>query len=103
MAKRGLAAALHSGDAAYQALPDYFLGRLTTALQGLLDAAAAAGAVRADVKASELLVAGARLAVPARNDDSAQARRMVALLVDGLRYGATTPAKASSSFVPSGD
>jgi AcrR family transcriptional regulator len=95
MAKRGLAAALHSGNSAYQSLPDYFLSRLTSALQSLLDAAAAAGVVRADIEASELVLAGARLAMPASDGDSAQGRRMVALLVDGLRYGAvmsaTTP------------
>jgi AcrR family transcriptional regulator len=92
MAKRGLAAALHSGNPAYQSLPDYFQDRLMPALRGLLDAAAAAGAVRPDVEAGELLSAGARLAMD--DGDSAQARRMVALLVDGLRYGAVPPMKA---------
>jgi hypothetical protein len=47
-----------------------------------------AGAVRADVDAGELLLAAARLATPASEGDVAQARRMVALLVDGLRHGA---------------
>lgn len=91
MAKRGLAAALHSGDPAYLSLPDYFLGRLAPALQRLLDAAAAAGAVRTDIEAGDLLLAAARLA---NDGDAAQARRMIALLVDGLRYGAGSPAKA---------
>jgi AcrR family transcriptional regulator len=95
MAKRGLAAALHSRNPAYQSLPDYFLSRLTSALQSLLDAAAAAGVVRADIEASELVLAGARLAMPASDGDSAQGRRMVALLVDGLRYGAVMSAKMS--------
>lgn len=90
--KRGLGAALHSGDPAYQSLPDYFLGRLTPALQNLLDAAVAAGVVRADINARELLLAGARLAVPASDGDITQARRMVGLLVDGLRYGAVRSA-----------
>ena len=93
--KRGLGPALHSGDPAYQALPDYVLGQLTPALRGLLDAAAAAGIIRADVDASELLFAALRLAMPASTGDIAQARRMVALLVDGLRYGASGPANAS--------
>lgn len=87
--KRGLGPALHSGDPAYQALPDYVLGQLTPALRGLLDAAAAAGIVRADVDASELLLAALRLAAPASDGNTAQAQRMVALLVDGLRYGAS--------------
>jgi AcrR family transcriptional regulator len=95
MTKRGLAAALHSGDPAYQSLPDYFLSHLTPALQSLLDGAVTAGAARADVNAGELLLASARLAALASKDDSAQARRMVALLVDGLRYRAETGAVAS--------
>ncbi len=94
--KRGLGAALHSGDPAYQSLPDYVLGQLTPTLRGLLDAAAAAGAIRAEVDADELLLAGLRLAMPASDGDTAQARRMVALLIDGLRYGASAPAKTVS-------
>jgi AcrR family transcriptional regulator len=89
--KRGLAAALHSGNPAYQSLPDYVLSRLTPALQGLLDAAAAAGTIRTDVDASELLLAGMRVAAPASDGDIAQARRMVALMVDGVRFGAAAP------------
>ncbi|MEJ1966334.1 MAG: helix-turn-helix domain-containing protein [Gammaproteobacteria bacterium] len=91
--KRGLATALHSGNSTYQSLPEYFLTHLTPALKNLLDAARAAGAIRAGVDAGELLLAGARLATPASEGDAAQARRMVALLVDGLRYGAGVPAK----------
>ncbi|WP_240320678.1 TetR/AcrR family transcriptional regulator [Sphingomonas crusticola] len=86
--KRGLGAALHSGDPAYQALPDYVLGQLTPALAHLLDAAASAGAIRPGVDAGELLLATLRLAAPASDGDAAQARRMVVLLVDGLRFQA---------------
>ena len=82
--KRGLAAALHAGGSAYQALPDYFSQRLTPALKSLLDAAISAKAIRAGVDAHELLMAGARLATPAAEGDLPQARRMVALLTDGL-------------------
>ena len=46
-AKRGLAQALHSGDPAFQALPDYFRQNFEPALAGLLDAAVKAGAVGA--------------------------------------------------------
>jgi AcrR family transcriptional regulator len=88
-AKRGLAAALHSGDPAYDTLPSYFQKRLRPALQTLLEAAAAAGEMRADVKPDDLLRAVASLSAPAHSGDPAQARRMVALLVDGLRYGAS--------------
>jgi AcrR family transcriptional regulator len=87
-AKRGLAAALHSGDPAYEPLPAYFQKRLRPALKTLLDAAASAGEVRAGVQPGELLSAVASLSAPAHGGDRAHPRRMVALLVDGLRYGA---------------
>ncbi|MFJ3379145.1 TetR/AcrR family transcriptional regulator [Curtobacterium sp. NPDC090217] len=85
--KRGLASALHSGDPAFEALPDYFLGRLGDALTGLLDAAAAAGTIRADVDARQLLHAVANLCHGAPTPE--QSQLMVGLLVDGLRYRAT--------------
>ncbi|PZM15039.1 hypothetical protein CPY51_08305 [Rhizobium tubonense] len=43
------------------------------------------GAIRDDVEAGDLLNAGMRPATPSIDGDTAQARRMVALLVDGLR------------------
>ncbi len=86
--KRGLAAALHSGDPAYRALPGYFNSRLLPALKGLLDTAVKAGAVRSGVDAEELLHAVANLCRGPQDKEPAYTRRMVALLVDGLRYGA---------------
>lgn len=85
--KRGLAAALHSGDPAYQALPAYFDAHLRPALQSLLDAAVAAGQVRDDIDPVELLRAVGNLCLSAREDRLETARRMVTLLVDGMRYG----------------
>jgi AcrR family transcriptional regulator len=85
-AKRGLAKALHSGDPAFDNLPGYFDERLRPALRGLLKAAA--GQVRADVDADELLGAVASLCMSSHNAGPGRAERMVALLVDGLRYGA---------------
>ena len=97
-AKRGLAAALYSGDPAYDTVPFYFRKRLRPALQILLEAAAAAGEVRAGVEPDDLLRAVSSLCAPAgHNSDPAQARRMVALLADGFRYGAKAPRKHSSS------
>ena len=87
-AKRGLAQALHSGDPAFDNLPGYFDQRLRPALRALLEAAIAAGEVRADVDADELLGAAASLCMSAHNTGPGRAERMVALLVDGLRYGA---------------
>lgn len=89
--KRGLAAALHSGDPAYSALPGYFNQRLLPALKTLLDTAVAAGVVRPGVEAEDLLRAVATLCHGPHGDEPLYARRMVALLVDGLRYGASTP------------
>jgi AcrR family transcriptional regulator len=89
--KRGLAAALHSGDPAYSALPGYFNKRLLPALKTLLDAAVAAGVVRPGIEAEDLLRAVATLCHGPHGDEPVYARRMVALLVDGLRYGASTP------------
>jgi AcrR family transcriptional regulator len=83
--KRGLAGALHSGDPAFEALPAYFQQHLGPALTMLLDAAAAAGAMRPGVDANDLLRAVANLC-HAGGDDGGQ--RMVDLLIDGLRYGA---------------
>jgi AcrR family transcriptional regulator len=90
-AKRGLAAALHSGDPAYNSLPAYFQQRLRPALQTLLEAAAAAGKVRGGVEPYDLLRAVASLCTPAHDVGPDHARRMVDLLIDGLRYGAIAP------------
>jgi len=87
-AKRGLAAALHSGDPAYEALPAYFDKRLRPALESLLAAAAAAGEIRSGVEPNDLLRAVASLCTSANDVGADHPRRMVALLVDGLRYGA---------------
>ncbi len=86
--KRGLATALHSGNPAFEPLPAYFQKRLMPAFRTLLDAAVAAGEVRADVDADDLLSAVANLSRQADDDGTARAQRMVALLIDGLRYGA---------------
>ena len=85
--KRGLAAALHSGDPAYDALPGYFKKRLRPALNTLLDAAIAADLVRGGADADDLLRAVAHLC---RGSEPAYARKMVELLLDGLRYRAGT-------------
>jgi AcrR family transcriptional regulator len=86
--KRGLATALHSGDPAFDALPGYFFERLEPALGSLLDAAAATGEIRADISARDLLHAVALLCTPIADEGTAYSQRMVALLIDGLRYAA---------------
>jgi len=81
-AKRGLSAALHSGDPAFEPLPLYFEGRFEPALGALLDAAVATGEVRAAMTPIELLHTLSRLATP----DQEYTERVIDLLLDGLRY-----------------
>ncbi|MDR3527549.1 MAG: TetR/AcrR family transcriptional regulator [Rhizomicrobium sp.] len=86
--KRGLAPALHSGNPAFEGLRDYFEQRLQPALRNLLDAAAVAGEVRGDIDPDDLLRAVGSLGMRSGDDGPEHTQRMVALLVDGLRYGA---------------
>jgi AcrR family transcriptional regulator len=81
--KRGLATALHSDDPAYESLSAYFEDRLVPPLQRLLRAAG--HEIRADMSAAELLRAVALLCAPAASGDFAQTRRMVTVLLNGLR------------------
>ena len=69
------------------ALPGYFMQRLGPALGALLEAATATGEIRADISAKDLLHAVAHLCLPVADQGVADSQRMVALLVDGLRYG----------------
>ncbi|SEP47794.1 TetR/AcrR family transcriptional regulator [Amycolatopsis saalfeldensis] len=83
--KRGLAAAMHSGNPAFDALPGYFMQRLEPTLGALLAAAAETGEIRADASAKDLLNAIALLCQPIRGEEFTYNQRMVTLLVDGLR------------------
>jgi hypothetical protein len=76
------------------ALPAYFREQLEPALQALLARAALAGEVRADIDAYELLRAVGNLSVPDREVAAGHTQRMVALLIDGLRYGVPGPRRA---------
>jgi AcrR family transcriptional regulator len=87
--KRGLASALHSGDPAFAGLPGYFLQRLGPALAALLDAAVANGTVRDDISAEDLLHAITQLSQPVPGRGSGHDQHIVAVLIDGLRCGAT--------------
>jgi len=79
--KRGFSSALHSGDPAYQPLPGQFLGVLAPRVQRILDAGAADGTIRADVRAEDLINALARLADSSGDGTSGQ---MTGVLLDGL-------------------
>jgi AcrR family transcriptional regulator len=89
--KRGMADALRaviaSGGNPYAQSRD----RLTAAITTLLHAGATAGTIRSDIEPGDVLasLSGVSLAAgePAQRD---QARRLLDLLMDGLRYRATT-------------
>ena len=79
------AAALQSDRARFETLHAYFLDRLVPVCARLLDAAAAAGEIRPDVDAYGLMRAIGNLCVGVDGDSRYDARRMVGLLIGGLR------------------
>jgi AcrR family transcriptional regulator len=83
--KHGLAAALQSDDAAFQSLHAYFLDRLVPVCAELLDAALKAGEIRPGIGAFELMFGVGNLCIGAGKDPRYDARRLVGLLVTGLR------------------
>jgi len=95
-AKRGLAPALHSGNPTFEPLRAHFEQRVRPALRMLVESAAAAGDVRRDVDPDDILRAVSSLCMSAHDDRPGHAERMVALLVDGLRYGANLSANGPS-------
>ncbi|WP_436799010.1 TetR/AcrR family transcriptional regulator [Micromonospora fulviviridis] len=83
--KHGLAEALQSDAAAFQTLHAYFLDRLVPVCDQLLDAAVAAGEIRPETDAYGLLRGVGNLCIGAGNDPRYDARRLVQLLIAGLR------------------
>jgi AcrR family transcriptional regulator len=83
--KHGLATALQSDNARFETLHAYFLDRLLPVCARLLDAAAAAGEIRPDVDAYGLLRGIGNLCAGADGDSRYDARRLVGLLIAGLR------------------
>ncbi|MGW4027584.1 TetR/AcrR family transcriptional regulator, partial [Streptomyces sp. NPDC005009] len=83
--KHGLAAVLHSDEAGFDALHTYFLDRLVPVCTQLLEAAAAAGEIRSDIDAYTLMRGVGNLCIGAESDPRYDARRLVGLLVAGLR------------------
>ena len=82
--KTGLASALHSGDPAYDDLPQHLLDRLEPAAQTLLARAVDVGCVRADITAREVLTTVALLCHPVPGEPPSFTRRMVQIFTDGL-------------------
>jgi AcrR family transcriptional regulator len=86
--KHGLADALRSDAGTFTALHTYFLDRLEPVCAKLIEAAVAAGdirAERADISAYELMRGVGNLCVGRELDPRYEPRRLIAVLLDGLR------------------
>lgn len=83
--KHGLAAALQSDRAGFDALHRYFLDRLVPVCAQLLEAAERDGEIWSGADAYELMRAIGNLCAGVEDDRRYDARRMVHLLVAGLR------------------
>lgn len=83
--KHGLAAAMQSDKAGFDTLHSYFLDRLVPTCAQLLSAAAEAGEICADIEAVELMWGIGSLCAGAPNAPRTNARRLVDLLINGLR------------------
>jgi len=84
--KRGLAGALQSDSLAFETLRAYFLDRLVPVCAELLEAAAAAGEIAPDVDAYGLMRGVGNICIGADTDPDYDARRMVQLVIAGLRH-----------------
>ncbi|MBW8092583.1 TetR/AcrR family transcriptional regulator [Streptomyces hygroscopicus subsp. hygroscopicus] len=89
--KHGLAEALHSDQAGFEALHAEFVERLLPVLDQLLKASAAAGRTRADVRAYDFMLAIGNLCIGVETFPDYQARRMIDLLLAGLLQPAPAP------------
>ncbi|MGW3952238.1 TetR/AcrR family transcriptional regulator [Streptomyces sp. NPDC004752] len=83
--KQGLAAVLQSEDPCFDPLHSYFLERLVPVCTQLLDAAADSGEIRSDLEAHELMRAVGGICAGAGRNPRYDARRLVEILVAGLR------------------
>ena len=83
--KHGLAAVLRADSVGFAALHAYFLDRLVPVCAQLVAAAAEAGEISPDIDAYELMLAIGGLCVGADTDPRYHPRRMVELLIAGLR------------------
>ena len=87
--KRGLATSLRLLLTTNSTLFSDTSGRVSGAMRGLVEAAAAAGKIRADVDASDVMHAlGGIYSAPNTPDWRERSGRLVKLLMDGLRFGA---------------
>ena len=76
---------MRSDSARFDTLHSYFLDRLVPVCARLLDAAAGSGEIRSDLEAYALMRGVGNLCIGADSDPRYDARRLVELLVSGLR------------------
>ncbi|WP_150237713.1 TetR/AcrR family transcriptional regulator [Nocardiopsis quinghaiensis] len=88
--KHGLATALQSDNDGFEALHTYFIDRLVPVCEQLLDAAVDAGEVRPGTRAYELMRGVGNLCVGGDGDPRYDPRRLVELLLRGLRRPRTS-------------
>ncbi|GAA2671663.1 TetR/AcrR family transcriptional regulator [Streptomyces lunalinharesii] len=87
--KHGLADALQSDSDRFTALHAYFLDRLLPVCAHLLDAAVEAGDITPGTQPYELMRGIGNLCIGRDNDPRYDPRRLVALLLQGLRRSST--------------
>ncbi|MGC5165491.1 TetR/AcrR family transcriptional regulator [Luteimicrobium sp. DT211] len=83
--KHGLAAVLQSDDSCFDPLHAYFLDRLVPVCGQLVDAATASAEITAPIEPLELMRGVGNLCAGATSSHGFDARRLVGLLVAGLR------------------
>ncbi|CAL9452186.1 TetR/AcrR family transcriptional regulator [Streptomyces sp. enrichment culture] len=83
--KHGLAEVLRSDQAGFETLHAYFLERLVPVCGRLLDAASDAGEVRTSIEPFALMRGVGNLCIGGENDPDYDPRRLVGLLITGLR------------------
>jgi AcrR family transcriptional regulator len=88
--KRGLAKSLRILLATNSTLFSDMSGRVTLALRRLVEAAVANGSIRGDIDSADVLQALSGIySAPDTKDWRDRSRRLVSLLMDGLRWGAS--------------
>jgi AcrR family transcriptional regulator len=102
--KRGMASALHSMMGTDRTLFEDSRARMRAAAERLLAAGVAAGTIRDDIDAMDLLraVGGVCMSAGDQADWSQAAQRLVGLLFDGLRTGAPRPASGRHILIDGG-
>ncbi|WP_326556284.1 TetR/AcrR family transcriptional regulator [Micromonospora sp. NBC_01796] len=85
--KHGLANAMQSDSSGFEALHTYFLDRLVPVCGQLLDASVDAGEIRPGTHAYELMRGIGNLCIGRDSDPGYDPRRLVELLLRGLRPG----------------